>query len=105
MVRHVSSRKKLETPQDYMRVFPKATAAVIAFSLGYATPTNAASILQAAHKREQHWCEWIYSCYKCDPLPAVRGAIASRHTLRGYMADYPTALAIVRRASASFALD
>lgn len=32
------------------------------------------------------------------PLLAVRDAIKSRHTLRGYIADYPTALAITRRA-------
>ena len=59
---------------------------------------TAANILKDAHERKENWCEWIYSCYKCDPLPAVRNAIKTRHTLHGCMADYPTALAIVRRA-------
>ena len=91
-------RKKPETVQDYLRAYPRICAAIIAFSLGYAPPTRAAAILKDAKEGKENWCEWIYSCYDRNPLPAVQRAIRSRHTLRGYMADYPTALTIVRRA-------
>ena len=85
--------------EEYLHRYPRTCAAVIAFSLGYATPQCAANIVKDAHERRDNWSEWIYSCYRCDPLPAVRGAIRSRHALSGYMADYQQALAIVRRAN------
>ena len=84
---------------EYLQRYPRVCALVIAYSLGYATPGCAANILQDAHLRRQNWCEWIASAYGCDPRPAVAGAIRSRHHLRGYMADYQSALAIVRRAN------
>ena len=96
---HVSSRERaLEKPEDYLRHYPRIVAHIICESLGYATPTRAARILMDAHQREQNWCEWIYSCYSCDPRPAVRNAIRSRHYHKGYMADYRQARAIVERA-------
>jgi hypothetical protein len=94
----VARNRSLESSGDYMKSYPRLTSVIIALSLGYATPSRAAQILKDAHERRENWCEWIYSCYNRDPLPAVRYAIKSRHTLRGYMADYPTALAITRRA-------
>jgi hypothetical protein len=84
---------------EYLQRYPRACAAVIAFSLGYATPHCAANILRDAHERRENWSEWIYECYRADPLPAVRSAIASRHALKGYMAEYQQALALVRRAN------
>jgi hypothetical protein len=84
---------------DYLRRYPRVCAAVIAYSLGYATPRCAANILKDAHDRNKNYCEWIYECYRADPLPAVQGAIHARRHLRGYMSDYRTALALVRRAN------
>lgn len=46
-----------------------------------------------------NYCEWIYSCYSGDPLPAVRNGIRSWHYHKGFMADYRLALALVRRAT------
>ena len=83
---------------EYLHRYPRVCAAIIAYSLGYATPQCAASILQDAHERQQNYSEWIVACYKADPLPALQDAIRSRHSLRGHMADYRTALGIVRRA-------
>jgi hypothetical protein len=91
-------RKKPESLQEYIQRYPRVASHVICESLGYATPTRAASILADAHNRCENWCEWIAACYKCDPLPAVRNAIRSRHSHHGYMADYGQALAIVRHA-------
>jgi len=82
---------------EYLQRYPHVCAAVIAFSLGYATPQCAANILRDAHDRRENWSEWIYECYRADPLPAVRSAIRSRHALSGYMSDYRQALALVRR--------
>jgi hypothetical protein len=84
---------------EYLQRYPRACAAVISYSLGYATPRAAANILRDAHNGQQNWCEWIWSAYQCDPRPAVQGAIRSRHHLKGFMADYQQALAIVRRAN------
>jgi hypothetical protein len=72
---------------------------IIAFSLGYATPRCAANILKDAHEGQPNYSEWIYSCYRADPRPAVRDAIKARHALNGYMSDYELALRIVRRAA------
>lgn len=90
---------KKESLDDYLQCHPRICAAIIAYSSGYATPLCAANILRDAHHRERNFCEWIYECYHTDPLPAVRSAIRARHHLKGYMADYQAALAIVRRAT------
>ncbi len=87
--------------EDYLRRYPRVCAALIAYSLGYATPRAAANILKDAREGRENWCEWIYTCYGCNPQPAVQAAIKARHTLNGYMADYQQALAIVRHASRS----
>lgn len=83
----------------YLKRYPRTCAAIIAYSLGYATPQCAANILKDAHDGQSNYSEWIYSCFSTDPRPAVRSAIRSRHHLKGYMSDYQTALAIVRRAN------
>jgi hypothetical protein len=86
---------------EYLRRYERTCATIIAFSLGYATPHCAANILKDAHERQQNYSEWIYECYRADPLPAVRDAIRSRHHFKGYMSEYQAALAIVRRANQS----
>ncbi len=87
-----------ESEQDIMKRYPRVVAHIIAESLGYATPTNASRILNDAKHRRENWCEWIYSCYGRDPLPAVRASIRNRHHHRGYMAEYKLAKALVDRA-------
>ena len=57
------TRRGPETADHHMKRYPKLTAHIICHSLGYATPTTAADILRAAHQRQKHYCEWIWSCY------------------------------------------
>jgi hypothetical protein len=94
---HVETNEQ-ETVEDVMKRYPRIVAHIIAESLGYATPSRAASILRDAKHRQENWCEWIYSCYRCDPLPAVRAAIRNRHYHQGFMAEYKLAKALVDRA-------
>ena len=81
-----------------MKRYPRLTAHIIAESLGYATPSRAASILRDAKERRKNYCEWIYSCYAGDPMPAVKDAIRNRLYHKGYMAEYRLAYALVRHA-------
>ena len=97
----MTKNRKLETASDYMRAYPRLTSHLICHSLGYALPTVAASIVQAAHERKLHYCEWIDACYNGAPVPAVHQAITGRHHHHGYMADYAMAKALVDRAIAS----
>jgi hypothetical protein len=90
-------RQTLDT-DAVLRRYPRICAHIICASLGYALPSTAASILKAARDGNEHWCEWIASCYRCNPRPAVEQAIRTRHSHRGYMAHYPDALAHVQRA-------
>ena len=93
------TRHRLETAQDYMKVYPRIVGHIICHSLGYATPTCAARILKDAREGNENWCEWIYSCYQRDPRPAVSLAIKGRHSHHGYMAEYKLAKALVSRAN------
>ncbi len=86
--------------QDALRRWPRVCAHVICHSLGYATPTTAASIVLAAVRGEKHYCEWISACYQGNPVPALNRAIRARHSHRGYMADYGVARRLVQRAIA-----
>lgn len=92
-------RKKLESVPDFLRRYPRICAHIIAESLGYSTPTSAGMILKDAAEGRENWCEWLYSCYRCDPRRAVRDAIKHRHSHRGYMAEYRLAKALVDRAN------
>ena len=96
---HTSEKgKKPAHPKEVMMRYPRICAHIICESLGYATPTMAASILLAAIQGKKHYCEWIDACYHSNPLPAVRHSIQTRHFHRGYMAHYPRALQLVRHA-------
>lgn len=92
----MAQHRRPESSDDYLRRYPRICAHIIAESLGYATPTTAATILKDAHRRQENWCEWIASCYRCDPRPAVQNAIKNRQHHRGYMASYQLALNIVQ---------
>jgi hypothetical protein len=91
----VRKHPRLSEPEDILQRCPRLVAHVICESLGYATPRLAASIVADAHQGKPNWCEWIYSCFRCDPVPAVRRAIRGRHHHKGFMADYQQARAIV----------
>ena len=82
----------------YMERYPRITSHIIAESLGYATPTRAASILKDAAEGKENWCEWIFSCYNRNPRKAVENAIRSKHHHKGYMAEYSLAKKLVARA-------
>ena len=84
--------------EETMKRYPRITAHIIAESLGYATPYCVARILKDAREGRKNYCEWIYSCYDGDPLPAVKNAIRNRHYHKGFMADCGIALALLKRA-------
>lgn len=93
----MKDRKELSI-KDTMKKYPRITAHIIAESLGYATPSCAARILKDAREGRKNYCEWIYSCYDGDPLPAAKNAIKNRHYHKGFMAEYKVALALVKHA-------
>jgi len=86
---------------DVLRRYPHICAHIICESLGYCTPSLSASILLAFIKKEKHYCEWLMSCYSCEPVVPVKNAIRHRHSHRGYMAECKHALALVRSAIAT----
>ncbi|MCG3132745.1 MAG: hypothetical protein FLDDKLPJ_03611 [Phycisphaerae bacterium] len=88
---------RLDSPDDYLKRYPRICAHIIAESLGYATPTTAAKILKDAKEGRENGCEWIASCYRCNPHSAVERAIRLRAHHRGDMAEYRVAIAIVKR--------
>ncbi len=90
-------RLKLESRREYLRTYPRLCAHIVAESLGYATPSLAASILKDAREGNDNYCEWILTCYDGDSRPAVEKAIRNRHHHHGPMASYELALRIVRR--------
>lgn len=94
----MNKRIKELSAEDTMKRYPCLTAHVIAESLGYAAPSRAARILKDAREGRENYCEWIYSCYRSDPLPAVRNSIRNRHHHRGFMAEYRLAKKLVDRA-------
>lgn len=88
----------LDSAAAILRRCPRLVAHLICESLGYATPLAAAGIISAAHARKEHWCEWIASCYRCNPLPALQAAIRNRRYHKGYMADFRQARHLVAQA-------
>ena len=88
-------KNRPESVHEFLRCYPRICAHIIAESLGYATPSKAALILKDAKEGTENWCEWIYSCYRCDPRLAVSAAIKNRHLHQGYMAEYKIAKALV----------
>ncbi|MEW6664137.1 MAG: hypothetical protein AB1512_02805 [Thermodesulfobacteriota bacterium] len=92
-----SRRPRPETPDEFMRRYPRVTAHLIAESLGYFTPSAAARAgLDAIHGRE-NWCEYIYTCFDRNPRPCLERAIKARRCHSGYMAEYRLAKRLVDR--------
>ncbi len=90
------ARPRPESRREYLERAPRLCAHIIAESLGYATPSLAASILKDAKEGRKNYCEWILTCYEGDPGSAVTNAISHRHHHCGPMASYDLALEIVR---------
>ncbi len=84
------------TADGILRRCPRLVAHVIAESLGYASPTLAARLVECGAAGRENWCEWILACYGGDARKAVRSAIRNRRSHRGYMAEVGQALALVR---------
>jgi hypothetical protein len=78
-----------------MARWPRLTAHVICESLGYATPSRAARIINDATEGRENWCEWVYACYQGNARAVIENTVTRRHTHRGYMSDYFRALTIV----------
>ena len=86
------------TRNQIMQRFPNIVAHIICESLGYATPSHAAGILQTALLGDPDYCEWIDACYHNDGTRAVQGAIERRHRHHGYMASFQQARLLVEHA-------
>lgn len=82
---------------DVIARYPSFVAHLICTSLGYCTPSSAARIILDYLNGRENWCEWIYSCYNCKPRRPIEETAVSRHTHKGYMADYHAAIAVVGR--------
>jgi len=91
-------RHSLTDNRSVLRRFPRLCAHLICESLGYATPSTAASILRAYIHGKRHYCEWLNACYDANPVPVIQSTYQRRHSHRGYMAHYPNALGLVHRA-------
>lgn len=84
-------------------LYPRTTAHMICSSLGYAPPGRAARIVWDGRLREENWCEWVYSCYRCDAHRCLRDAVQNpgwsprRRRHSGYMSDYRQACVLVAR--------
>jgi hypothetical protein len=91
-------RGALDTNEAVLRRYPRICAHIICESLGYAAPSTASSILRAVIHKQQHYCEWVQSCFGCDPILPVKNAISHRHWHHGYMSEYRQAIALVQEA-------
>jgi hypothetical protein len=83
------------TANDAVQRYPRTVGHLICHSLGYCTPVFAGRLVLIAARNGTDWCEWISTCYRSDPWPALVAAIEERHTHRGYMADIQRARSIV----------
>jgi len=90
-------RKRPETPDEFMRRYPRVTAHIIAESLGYATPSRAARIGLDGMEGRENWCEWLDACYGGNARECLRRSITGRHYHKGYMAEYRLARRLVDR--------
>lgn len=87
--------KDIMEPIDVWARWPSATAHMICESLGYATPSTAASIILDALNGRENWCEWIHACHQCNPMRPLKASIETRQYHKGYMAEYRQGLHLV----------
>jgi len=87
-----------ESPEEFMRRYPRVTAHIISESLGYATPTAAARIGLDGMNHRKNYCEWVASCYGGDAYKVIERSIRNRHYHKGFMAEYKLAKKLVDHA-------
>jgi len=109
----VKGQKEM-TRDEVKARWPRLVAHMIAESLGYFTPNSAANALLCYCLRKPFWCEWYHWRAErrkggewptddevlAEGVLVLQAAIQQRHHHKGYMAHYPTALALVRRSVA-----
>lgn len=87
-----------------IRRWPRIVGHLIAESLGYFTPEDAANALLHFKRGQKCWCEWFTHMAGISRKPmlqvgaeTIRRAIRQRRCHRGYMSSYELALKIVRQ--------
>ncbi len=69
---------------EYLRHYPRACAAIVAFSHGAATPRCAAYVLRDAHERAEHDWSWLEHADPHWSRRILTRALRYRHNLDGY---------------------
>ena len=83
-------------PLDAMARWPLLTAHLIAQSLGAVTPGAAAIIVLDAANGAMNHSEWMTHTFQGNAEKAVETTFKNRATHKGFMADFSTALSIVK---------
>ena len=93
-----------------MKKYPRLVAHMICQSLGYFTPKSAANAIARYKENLPYFCEWYSHMgqFRNDRKDlfddasvlavgkdTIRASFQLRHTHRGYMADYDTAINLV----------
>jgi len=89
--------------EDVLRRWPLVTAHLIAESLGYFTPRDAASAILAYKYGRPFYCEWYFHIQQYSPGATledigesiIENSIRRRHFHKGFMNNYYLAKAIV----------
>jgi len=98
------------TGREALQRWPRIVAHMICESLGYFTPKSASNALASYKNGEDYGCEWYSSMsyqrtknyFNVAELikinkDVVKWSFLNRRRHTGYMADYATALALVRK--------
>lgn len=93
------------TTEEVLHRWPRLVSQLICESLGYFTPRAAANAILEYKRGHAFYCEWYvhmaggYNREKVLEVgrEVIKQAIRTRKYHRGYMADYPTARALVEQ--------
>jgi len=96
-------RKKVRSREDVLRRYPRLVAHLVAESLGYFTPRDAAAVILAYKYRRPFSCEWFLHFQKYSPgatledigEAVIEESIRRRHSHKGFMNNYRIAKSIV----------
>lgn len=80
---------------EWLRVYPRTAAHVIAHSNGFCSPQTAARLMADAAARRQSLNEWCQVCYGGDAVDALDDAIRNRYSHCQGMSSYVRARNIV----------
>lgn len=94
---------KVRSKEDVLRRWPRLTAHLVAESLGYFTPRDAAAAVLAYKYRRPFNCEWYFHIQRYSPgatledigEAVIEKSIRRRHHHNGFMNNYRVAKAIV----------